>query len=324
MDAAHDAADRLLELARRSGEPDKLLVAETASGMAEFHGGDLPSALEHLERGIALYNPSEHASLAFSYMLEFGVNNRFHAGIALFARGYPDRAWAMVESAVALARERQPVNVSAALAFGGQVAIWRRDAEKARAWADDCIALSNEHGFVQQRAFAKASLGWALAEAGNFRDALVLIEQGVDFFRSAGAGIQLTRQLCVLAEVLLAADQGTEASDVAAEALELSRQTGERRLRAELTRISGDTLLAAPASDNHAAETSYLEAIEIARAQSARSWELRAATRLARLWQSQGKTAEARDLLAPIHGWFTEGLDTPDLVDAKALLDELA
>ena len=165
---------------------------------------------------------------------------------------------------------------------------------------------------------------WAVEQLGNGHDGAQQLRQSIELWKQTGAEFFLPLLGAMLAETCIACDDLEEAVAIVDEELSRLERTGQDQWRSMVLWTKGDALLAMNLSDQAEAERCYLEAIDFTRSQSAKSWELRAATRLARLWHSQGKTAEARDLLAPVYGWFTEGLDTADPRDAKALLDELA
>jgi predicted ATPase len=166
--------------------------------------------------------------------------------------------------------------------------------------------------------------GWALADQGQIEEGLADIHQGLAAWRGTGAALVQPYWLGLLAEAYRKGGHPTEGLTVVAEALALAETTAERYNEAELYRLQGDLLLARSPDNQAEVEACFHHTLEIARTQQAKSWELRAATSLARLWQQQGKRTEAYKLLAPVYGWFTEGFDTADLQEAKALLDELA
>jgi predicted ATPase len=186
------------------------------------------------------------------------------------------------------------------------------------------MALASEKGFPQFLALGMIMRGWALAVQGQGEEGIAQLHQGLAAFRAAGAEISRSRDLALLAEAYGEMGQTEEGLTVVAEALAVVDNTGERYWEAELNRLKGELLLARSAEQHTEAEICFHQAVDIARRQQATSLELRAAISLARLWQQQGKHAEARELLAPIYGWFTEGFDTADLQEAKALLDVLA
>jgi predicted ATPase len=198
-----------------------------------------------------------------------------------------------------------------------------RHGPRVRPLAVEFIAGADEQGFPLWRAVGVAFHGWALAEQGQLADGNAQIEEGLAAFRATGAVIFLPYWFALLAEARTVQGRISEGLELLAEAVDRALATDERWFEAELLRLKGKLLLFAADGIPSEAETCFVRAIDVARAQSARTWELRAAVSLARLWRDQGKRNEARDLLAPVYGWFTEGFDTPDLKEAKTLLDEL-
>ncbi len=192
-----------------------------------------------------------------------------------------------------------------------------------RVQADKAIGMAAEQGFALVQAVGTILLGWTQIHGGNGADGARQIRQGVDAYRATGASLQLPHFLIPLAEAARVLGRPEEALDVLTEAIALVEKTEERYLEAELHRLRGEMLLAHAPGDPRSAERAFQKGLAVARAQGARSLELRAAISLARLRQVEGKTTEARDLLAPVYNWFTEGFDTPDLQDAKMLLEEL-
>ena len=197
----------------------------------------------------------------------------------------------------------------------------RRDGPGVRERAAALVALSAEHGFALWQAAGIVLDGWALAEGGRAVAGIARIESGLEAYRATGAGLFVPYFLALLGTTHGAAGEGAEGQRLLADALDAGRASGERWFEAELYRLKGELSLAG--GDRATAEACFLSAIAFAREQSAKLWELRATTSLARLWADQGKRAEASNLLVPVYDWFTEGFDSPDLRDAKALLDEL-
>jgi predicted ATPase len=189
--------------------------------------------------------------------------------------------------------------------------------------ADAAIALSTEQGLQFWLGLGTFLQGWSLAAQGRERDGIALMHEGLVSLRATGTELGRPHTLSVLAEACGRVGQVDEGLGVLAEALALVAKTEEHCYEANLYRVKGDLLLSQTVPDEHEAESCFRQAINVAQHQSAKSWELRAATSLARLWQKQGKKAEARKLLSGIYGWFTEGFDTGDLKEAKALLEEL-
>jgi predicted ATPase len=189
-------------------------------------------------------------------------------------------------------------------------------------YADETLAVATEHGLGLFRAFALVMRGWCLAALGRADEGIPLLGAGLAWCDEVGLMCWRSWALTLLGDACRMAGRRQAALDHFAEALRLARETGNKLYEAETVRLRGEVLLAA--SDVAAAEASYDEAIEISQQQNAKLWELRAAMSLVRLWLDQGKRSEARDLLAPVYGWFTEGFGTPALQKAKALLEVLA
>jgi predicted ATPase len=193
--------------------------------------------------------------------------------------------------------------------------------ETAQAYVQNTVALSNEHGFPFFAAFGTMYQGWSSTALGRPQQGLTLLTKGLSAFRATGTVTGTARALISLAETYSKLQQPLECMNCLSEAEQIIETTEERNIEAELHRLRGDLMLSS--CDPTAAEPNYRRALTVACRQKAKFGELRAATSLARLWRDQGKRIEARDLLAPIYGWFTEGFDTPVLQDAKALLDQL-
>jgi len=201
---------------------------------------------------------------------------------------------------------------------------FRREAQTAQERAEAAITLCTAQGFPYWLAIGSVIQGWALTAQGQTKEGIAQLRQGLAAWRATGAELRQSFFLALLIEAYGDVRQAEEGLSILTEALEVANKTEERWYEAELYRLKGELVLQArgqsPESD---AEACFQQAIAIARQQSAKSLELRAATSLARLWQQQGKKAEAHDLLAPVYHWFTEGFDTKDLQEAKALLDAL-
>ena len=188
-------------------------------------------------------------------------------------------------------------------------------------WVDQMIALAAEQGFAFWRAYGTICRGWINVKNGDVREGMSLLRNGLAAYRATGAETYMPHHITLLARACEVAGQIEEALTLLDDALQIVERTGERWFAAELNRHKGQLLLRQGRSE--AAEELYRQALSIAEEQGAKLWELRAAMSLARLRRDQGRLTEARDLLAPVYGWFTEGFDTPDLKDANALLDKL-
>ena len=216
-----------------------------------------------------------------------------------------------------------PFSLGFALSFAAVLHSFRREGRATQERAEAAIVLATEQGFPYWRAAGAMMCGWALAHQGEAREGIAQINQGLTAFRATGAEILRPYCLALLSEAHGILGEPEAGLTALAEVLTLVDKTGECWYEAELHRLKGALLLQLAPDHQAEAETCFLKALDIARSQAAKSWELRAATSLARLWQQQGKRQEAYDLLAPVYGWFTEGFDTADLQDAKALLDAL-
>jgi predicted ATPase len=248
-----------------------------------------------------------------------------YAAVTLWFLGYPDQGLTRSQEAVRLAQQKaHPFSLGFALNFAALFHQCRREMRAVQERAEAAISLAQEQGFPHWMAVGAILHGWALAHQGQAQEGITQIQQGMMDYRATGAELARPYWLALLAEAHGTMEQPETGLTALAEALTLVDTTGERVWEPELYRLKGELLLQC-SSDNHTeAETCFHHAIAIAQNQQAKSLELRAAMSLARLWQQQGKRAVAYELLAPVYGWFTEGFDTADLQEAKALLEALA
>ena len=322
--AAHEVARELLRLAEERDDAAARVAGHRMVGSALCQLGRLIESRDHFEAGLALYDPARDRTSAFVYAIDSRVMCLSWLSHLLVVLGHPEQAAARNGEALAYARElAHPNTVAVALAWGSIFAQLLRDVEKARVQAEAVIALATEQGFPLYLAAGTVVRGWMLADGGQEEDGIAEIRRGLADYGATGAERWSPYFLGLLAEALGRAGQATAGLSLAADAVERAVRTQARWIEADLHRLRGELLLLPPQLRQPEAEASFRRAIAVAQEQSARWWELRAATGLARLWRDQGKRAEARALLAPVHGWFTEGFDTPDLKDAKTLLDEL-
>jgi predicted ATPase len=325
LQTAHTLGEQLLTLAQQVQDPAMLIAAHRALGTTLFWLGTVAAAHTHLAQGIALYDPTQHRASAFLYGEDAVVVCHSFVAWTLWSLGYPDQGLARSQEAVTLARQiAHPFSLAFALSLTAQCHQFRREVRVTQARAEAALNLAQEQGFPYWMAVSSLMRGWALAHQGQVKEGIEQMTQGLRAYRATGA---VALQPCFLA--LLAEAHGTigepEAGlPVLTEALTLADTTGERWYEPELYRLKGELLLQLSSDNQAEAETCFHHALEITQTQQAKSFELRAATSLAHLWQQQGKHQEAYNLLAPVYNWFTEGFDTADLIEAKALLDVLS
>ncbi|MGH7823115.1 MAG: AAA family ATPase [Candidatus Binatia bacterium] len=323
---AQELAEQLLALAETAREPALLIEAHLSLGGTLVLLGDFGTARDHLRNGIELYDARAHRSLAFVYAMDPGVHLKCFLAWALWMLGYPDRALATSGEAVAMAHDLgHPHSVATALNFAASLHQLRREPPLGERFADGAIALSGERGFPFWEAWGSVWRGHALTEQGQEADGIAQIRRGLAAIQDGGAEAVLPWGFALLAEACGRAGRIDEALGLMAEALAVATKNGEQMYEAEIRRLKGELLLASASANDHVeAESSFRRAIDVSRLQQAKSWELRATTSLARLLRRQGKEKDARRILADVYGWFTEGFDTADLKEAKALLEELA
>ena len=335
LSLARQLGEDLLGLAAQRDETPLSVIGHYTLGATSYFLGELLSARRHLEAGIAGYTPAQRSSPLFRAGQDPGVGCHSVAARTLWALGYPDQALARVHDGLALATElAHPFSSAFALTVAAQVYQFRREGQEAYDHADAAVTLSTEQGFALFLAQGTIMRGWALTTREQDEEGLRQMRQGLTDFRATGAELFVPHVLSLVAEGYAHLGQVEAGLAVLQEGWEVMERTGEHVWHAEMSRLKGALLLndergmmndERGTSQPRAAEAEacFQQAIAVAQQQSAKSWELRAATSLARLWQQQGKRAAARDLLAPVYDWFTEGFDTADLKDAKALLSEL-
>jgi predicted ATPase len=248
-----------------------------------------------------------------------------YIGLAYLHLGYPDTALRHMQDALSLAKVI-PNSLTYAYVLTG--IIWchqhRREIEAIQKYSDMVIALSIEQGFAHRLAQGQCLRGWARAAQGDCETGLAEMCQGLAAYRATEAALYLPYYYAMLSEIHGLMGERQTALCLLSEALAAVESTGECIYAAELYRLKGEFLLNLSADNTSEAVSCYQKALSTAQSQSTKLWELRAATSLARLWQSQHKRREAYDLLAPVYNWFTEGFETPDLIEAKSLLNELS
>jgi predicted ATPase len=325
LHTARELGDTLLRLAQHSHDPALYVAAHYALGLTWLYLGVLPAAHQHLEEGIARYTPDQHRAPVFRIGQDPGVACRAFAAWALWVLGYPEQALGRVHEALALAHElSHPFSLAYARCWAAMVSQLRRDVLAAHEHAEAAVAFSTEQGFPYWAAWGTSVRGWALAMQGQGEAGKAQVRQGIAAFRATGAATFVPYFYTLLADAADHLGHPADGLQALAEAHTHVEQHEERWWAAEVYRLRGVLLLRQTGTPPAEAETCFRQALDIARRQEAKSLGLRAAMSLSRLWQQQGKQAEARALLAPIYAWFAEGFDTADLQEAKALLEVLA
>jgi serine/threonine protein kinase/predicted ATPase len=321
--SARKLSEQLFNLAQMTKEPVKSAIAHWTQGLSLVYLGEFVPAKAHLEQVIALYDSKKHRSLAFHYAQDPGASCLIWDSWVLWFLGYPDQALKLSQQAIALAKELDHVFT---LAFVLGIASWfhyfRREFEASKELSEASIEISTEEGFELFKAGAPAFRGYTQIAEGQVEDGIAQVKQGLAAWKAMGAEFHRTHCLAWLAEAYVKSGQTKEGLATIAEALDTLEKTGERYYEPELHRIKGELLLQQGIEDVEV-KVCFRQAMDFAREQSAKSLELRATISMARLLKKMGSPGEARHLLAEIFGWFTEGLETPDLKEAKALLEEL-
>jgi predicted ATPase len=324
----HALVEEMLALAQRQHDAALLLEAHFALGYYLYWQGELGTARMHLEQSLACDNPRQHHTLAFVHSVsDPGVRCLTVSAIVLVLLGYPDQALQRNNDALALARKlAHPFSLAYALNAATWLHQLRREPALAQERAEALLALCHEQGFALYQTVGSLLRGWALAEQGQAVEGVAQMHEGLTTRRTIGAKGTDTCYLAMLAEGYGRSEQPEEGLKILAEALAAVDQSGVRFYEAELYRLQGELLLmqAGTGHEVQEAEACFRQALAVTRRQQAKWLELRAAISLSRLWQHQGKRAEARQLLAEIYGWFTEGFETPDLRETQALLAELS
>jgi predicted ATPase len=349
---ARELGEQLLQLAQDAQDPSLLLEAHYTLGETLYYLGEFTSAYAHTKQGIALYDPQQHRSHAFFYGVDPGMLCLIRAALVLWLFGYPEQAVKRSQEALALAQELAHSNTLAAiLAFASWFYQLCREEQRAKDQVEAVITLSTEQGLPFWLAVGESCHGWLLAEQGQAEEGVAQIRRGLADYRATEAEIHWRIQsLVALAEVCLKVGRTEEGLSTLAEAIDVMNSHEERWLEAELYRLKGALTLQSKASLRQVsdksqasqdqsedtdprpltpdpqgeAEACFHKAIEIAQKQQAKSLELRATMSLARLWQQQGRQGEAHRILYEVYNWFTEGFDTKDLQEAKALLESLS
>jgi class 3 adenylate cyclase/predicted ATPase len=312
----------LLRLSYQRNDSGGIVLGHLSSGRTLFFAGRFAPSRSHLEKVLPLYDPTSHGALVHQASLHPRVVSNAVLGNVVFCLGYPDQALAHSSAAVTEARRLAHLpSLAVSLAIGARVLSLVGDNAILCEWVGELVAITTTQGFAHWGAQGTIYRGWVKATNGDMTEGLSLLRSGSSVYRTTGAQGNMPYHIALLVKACEIAGQIEEGLTLLDNALQIVERTGERWPEAELNRHKGQLLLRQ--GHTEAAEELYRKALGIAVEQEAKLWELRAAASLARLRRDQGRRAEGRDLLSPVYGWFTEGFDTHDLKDAKALLDEL-
>jgi class 3 adenylate cyclase/predicted ATPase len=324
-DVVRELAAQFLALAEKQTTTVPLMVGHRLVGMSLLHSGEIVAGRAHLDRAIALYDPVQHRPLATRFGQDVGAATLFWKSCALWLLGYPQAALADTERALKAAREiGHATTLMYTLGWTSFTHVWCGNYAAANAQADEVVALADEKGARTWKGFGMMIQGQVLTLTGRASDAVQMITAANAVLRSTRTTTWTPLWLSYLTRANVELGHFDDAWRCVSEAMTAVETTKERWYEAETNRVAGEVTLLMPASDTAKAEMYFDRALAIARQQQAKSWELRAAMSLGRLWRDQGKPQQARELVAPVYGWFTEGFDTLDLKEAKAMLDELA
>jgi predicted ATPase len=323
LPTALELAEQLLGVVENAEEPLPPVIAQWARGFSLVYLGRLTEALENHERVISLYDPERDSALAYIFGMDPAVSSLCYGALALWCLGRIDQAEEYGRRGLTLAREiGHPTSTAHALLQAAYLGAMRRDAERVQSLADELVALSNEHGVVLFRAWGTIFQGWAFSERGRHERAIEYLVGGIVAAREAGSLLGHTQVLKFTAKAWARTGDLDKALGLLGEAMEMIEQTDERLHESEVLRIKGEFLLERDADSTEEAETALRQAVEVAHSQGAKPMELRAAVSLGRLLHATDRQEEAREMLTSVYSTFGEGLDTPDLKQAKAFLDD--
>jgi predicted ATPase len=325
LETAHQLGEQLLRLAHSQPDPAPHMLAHYMVGMAFLTGGEPALAQPHHTQALAIYTPQAHRALALRYAFDLAVGSHTFLAWDLWFLGYPDRAIQHSQTALTWAHEViHPPSLAHALYFTSALHQFRREAAATQTQAAALMTLATEQGFALRLAQGTVLHGWALAMQGQSEAGIAQMRQGLTAAQTTGDNVYVLYFLGLLAEAYGEGGHPEAGLNTLAEVAAVMDTSEARWYQAELYRLKGALLLRRMVPDAVQAEACFHQALDVARQQQAKSWELRAAMSLAHLWQQQSKRQEARELLAPIYNWFTEGFDTADLQEASALLEEPA
>jgi class 3 adenylate cyclase/predicted ATPase len=324
-DDCRDLAAQFLTRAEKQGAAVPIMIGHRLVGTSLLFTGNPEASREHFDQAIASYNPAEHRLLATRFGQNPAVAILCNRSWALWLLGYPEAALADVDHALKVAREiGEAATLMYALFFTALTHIFCGNYGAANAFSDEHVSLAEQTDTMAWKPLGRVNQGCVFSLTGKAPNAAQILTSGITAYQSTGGTVYMPFHLLNTARAhaeLVEFDDAWRCIEEATTAVETMKQ---KLWEAEVDRVAGEITLMSPESDVAKAEAYFERAFGVARQQQAKSWELRAAMSLARLWRSQGKQQQARELLAPVYGWFTEGFDTRDLKEAKKLLGELA
>jgi predicted ATPase len=323
-DVARELAAQFLALAARQGATVPLMLGQRLMGISLLYTGDIADGRAYLDRALARYDIAEHRQLATRFGQDIRVTILANRSLAQWALGYPEAALVDIDQMLKDAREiGQAGTLMYSLFYALITHFYCGDFATANAQANELVALSDEKDSLTWKSGELFLKGCLLTLTGNASTAIQMITSGDAGWRSMGSTLWRPMYLSHLARAYAELGQFDSAWRCTGEALTAAEASRERWYEADIHRIGGEIALLSSGRDTAKAEAYFSRALAVAREQQAKSWELRTAISMARLWRDQGEQQQAHDLLAPVYGWFTEGFETKDLTEAKALLDEL-
>jgi predicted ATPase len=324
LQRARDLSHDLLGLAQRYGDPMLLMAVHQGLGHSLYHLGEFSAALNHLEQARAGFDIKLDRSLQLRYGVAPEVQCLASLAQVLWCLGYPDQALERSREAVGSARELSHLHSQAcAMYFAIRLHLLRGEPKEADELAEPALALSNKHGFTFWTALIVFMQGWSLCQQGRVAEGVARMHMGFASAQATGAKMMRPMFCVLLGQACGQVGQLDEGRRMLSDAQDAVEESGQRQYEAEMHRSKGELHLRGASLEVEQAAAFFERALQTARQQQAKSWELRAAMSVARLWRDQGRHRQAEELLAPVYSWFTEGFDTADLREAKVLLDEL-
>jgi predicted ATPase len=324
-DVMRELGLQFLALAEKGGATAPRIIGHRIVGNSLVLAGEYTEARTHFNRAMALYDPAQHRPLVTQFSQDIGVSILTYRSLASWFLGYPDAALADTDCALREGRSiAHAVTLMYALVHASLIHIQCGNYTAAKADTDNAIALADEKRALFWQALGRLQQGCVMGLTGKASDAVQMITSGITLLRSTGATCWGSVHFSGLARAYAELGKFDDAWRCIGEAKTAVETTKEKWWEAEVNRIAGEIALLSPEPDTAKAETYFERALDVVRQQQAKSWELRTAMSLARLWRDQGKVQQARKLLVPVYGWFTEGFDTRDLKEARSLLEELA